>query len=124
MVFHHSLLLTASVEVDDDLSNVAVLSRQILSEELDCKPGDIADFELSVCDVQASCIGGARNDFKFSGRLDNLASSYCALRGLVDSCKNPADLAEESSIRVVALFDNEEVSAQLKNCDCSFGLNI
>ncbi|KAL3688435.1 hypothetical protein R1sor_014744 [Riccia sorocarpa] len=84
---------------------------QILSEELECKPGDIADFELNVCDVQPSCIGGARNEFIFSGRLDNLASSYCALRGLVDSCKNPAALADESSIRVVALFDNEEVGS-------------
>ncbi|KAL2630510.1 hypothetical protein R1flu_015196 [Riccia fluitans] len=84
---------------------------QILSEELECKPGDIADFELNVCDVQPSCIGGARNEFIFSGRLDNLASSYCALRGLVDSCKDPGALTDETSIRVVALFDNEEVGS-------------
>lgn len=69
------------------------------------------DFELNVCDTQPSCVGGARKEFIFSGRLDNLASSYCALRALLDTCPDSASLADESCIRAIALFDNEEVGS-------------
>ncbi|XP_076946982.1 putative aspartyl aminopeptidase [Bidens hawaiensis] len=90
--FHHPLLM------------------QILSEELGCEIDDIANIELNICDTQPSCLGGANNEFIFSGRLDNLASSFCALRALVDSC-GPQDLSDEHAIRMVALFDNEEVGS-------------
>jgi hypothetical protein len=84
---------------------------QILAEELNCTVEEILDFELSVCDTQPSCIGGARKEFIFSGRLDNLASSFCALRALLDTCEDAASLTDESCIRAVALFDNEEVGS-------------
>ena len=71
--------------------------------------GDIVNIELNVCDTQPSCLGGGNNDFIFSGRLDNLASSYCALRALIDSSKSSSGLSSEHAIRMVALFDNEEV---------------
>ncbi|MFS8012294.1 putative aspartyl aminopeptidase [Helianthus anomalus] len=86
------------------------LLMQILSEELGCEVDDIANIELNICDTQPSCLGGANNEFIFSGRLDNLASSFCALRALVDSC-GPEDLSDEHAIRMVALFDNEEVGS-------------
>ncbi|KAK4480416.1 hypothetical protein RD792_013489 [Penstemon davidsonii] len=87
------------------------LLMQILSDELGCKAQDIASIELNVCDTQPSCLGGAYKEFVFSGRLDNLASSFCALRALVDSCATPASLENEHAIRMVALFDNEEVGS-------------
>lgn len=87
---------------------------QILSNELGCKVDDIANIELNICDTQPSCLGGAKNEFIFSGRLDNLASSFCALRALVDS-SGPNDLSDEHAIRMVALFDNEEVRQLLKS---------
>jgi aspartyl aminopeptidase len=46
----------------------------------------------------------------FTGRLDNLASSYCALRALLDTVADDEWLAQEKSVQMVALFDNEEVS--------------
>lgn len=88
------------------------LLMQILSDELCCGIEDIASVELNVCDTQPSCLGGANNEFIFSGRLDNLASSYCALRALVDSCGTPGDLKSEHAIRMIALFDNEEVGSE------------
>ncbi|XP_078434780.1 Zn-dependent exopeptidases superfamily protein [Wolffia australiana] len=84
---------------------------QILSSELGFEADEIASLELNICDVQPSCLGGGNNEFIFSGRLDNLASSYCALRALIDSCSSPQDLQDENSIRMVALFDNEEVGS-------------
>ncbi|GMN64622.1 hypothetical protein TIFTF001_033677 [Ficus carica] len=87
------------------------LLMQVLSDELGCDFEDIVDIELNVCDTQPSCLGGGNNEFIFSGRLDNLASSYCALRALVDSSKSNNDLSSEHAIRMVALFDNEEVGS-------------
>lgn len=80
-----------------------------MSDELSCDIGDLVDIELNICDTQPSCLGGGNNEFIFSGRLDNLASSYCALRALIDSSKSSTDLSSEHAIRMVALFDNEEV---------------
>jgi aspartyl aminopeptidase len=82
----------------------------ILAEELKCEPEDIIDFELNVCDTQKSQIGGATNEFIFSGRLDNLCSSFCALKALIDASKD-ASLQKHKGARVVALFDNEEVGS-------------
>ncbi|MED6159166.1 hypothetical protein PIB30_039769 [Stylosanthes scabra] len=84
------------------------LLMQVLSDELNCDVDDIVSVELNVCDTQPSCLGGGNDEFIFSGRLDNLASSYCALRALIDSCESPGDLADEHAVRMVALFDNEE----------------
>lgn len=75
--------------VDRDGFHVARISSelaelQILSDELACKPEEIVDFDLQVCDTQLSIIGGALKEFVFSGRLDNLCSSFCSLKVLWD----------------------------------------
>jgi aspartyl aminopeptidase len=81
---------------------------KLLAEELSCDPEDIVDFELQLCDTQPSAVGGALNEFVFSGRLDNLCSSWQSLTALIDSVDS---LAEEESVRMVALFDHEEVGS-------------
>ena len=52
---------------------------ELIADELRCDVGDVADFDLQLCDVQPSTIGGARNEYIFSGRLDNLSSCYASL---------------------------------------------
>lgn len=53
---------------------------ELLSSQLGVAPSSIVDFELHVCDVQPGMLGGARDEFVFAGRLDNLAMSYVALQ--------------------------------------------
>lgn len=52
----------------------------VLADELGCAVSSIVDFELNVCDTQPSTVAGASSEFIFSGRLDNLAMSFCALK--------------------------------------------
>ncbi|KAG5069492.1 hypothetical protein JHK85_001869 [Glycine max] len=70
---------------------------RVLSDELNGNVDDIVNIELNVCDTQPSCLGGGNNEFIFSGRLDNQASSYYALRALIDSRESPGDLAKVGS---------------------------
>lgn len=86
---------------------------QLLAEELgeDVSVDNIVDFELQLCDTQPSAVGGALREFVFSGRLDNLASSYQALTALIHSCQGEGALEEEVNVRLVALFDHEEIGS-------------
>lgn len=80
----------------------------LMAKELQCKPEDIREFELSVTDFAPSTIGGARDEFIFSPRLDNLMSCYCAVESLL---AEENSLADDPDIRVIALFDHEEVGS-------------
>ena len=57
------------------------------------------------------CSAGIDNEFLFSGRLDNLAMSYCSLAALIDCYPTEQQLADESTIKAIALFDHEEVGS-------------
>jgi len=87
------------------------LLQTLLSAELGCAPDDIADFELQVVDTQAATLGGAYDEFIYSGRLDNLTSCYTSLAALLASSSDDS-LAEEGAVRVLAHFDHEEVGSQ------------
>ncbi|CAN6578544.1 unnamed protein product [Malus baccata var. baccata] len=90
---HHSLLL------------------QLLADQLGCEPEHISDFELQACDTQPSIVAGAAKEFVFSGRLDNLCMSFCSLKALIDATSSDSNLEDESGVRMVALFDHEEVGS-------------
>ncbi|KAH3764405.1 aspartyl aminopeptidase [Pelomyxa schiedti] len=80
----------------------------MLAREIGCSPEAICNFELALCDSQPATIGGVLGDYIFSQGLDNLNGSFCALQGFLQST---ASLATEKNIRMIFLFDHEEVGS-------------
>lgn len=70
----------------------------------------IKDFELCLYGYQDAAIGGLLEEFIFAPRLDNLMMSYTSIQALVKSLEN-GSLEKDSTIRMVALFDDEEVGS-------------
>ncbi|KAL4897684.1 peptidase M18 [Aspergillus ambiguus] len=85
---------------------------ELIAAEAGVKPADILDFEMLLFDTQKSCLGGMLEEFIFSPRLDNLNSSFCATVGLIDSVAAATALDDEPSIRLIALFDHEEIGSR------------
>lgn len=83
----------------------------LLAAELGISVEQIQDFELSLYDTQPASIGGINNEFIHSPRLDNQMSCFCATEALIDSLSSADSLNVSSSIRAIALFDNEEVGS-------------
>ena len=61
-------------------------------------------------DTQPPAIGGIHDEFIFSPRLDNLFNTYCALQGLLEVSEEEG-LGEEKNVRMICLYDNEEVGS-------------
>ncbi|KAL8704685.1 MAG: hypothetical protein Q9201_002179 [Fulgogasparrea decipioides] len=72
----------------------------------------VVDFELVLYDTQKACIGGLNDELIFSARLDNLGMSYCSTMGLINSLSSPSALDDEPCIRLVSLFDHEEIGSE------------
>ena len=88
------------------------LLTRLIGAEIGERAEDIVDLELQLIDLQPTAIGGINNDQLFSGRLDNLCSSYQCARALVDGAVDPSDpLAEQTNVRIALLFDHEEVGS-------------
>lgn len=81
----------------------------LIAKECNSEPSKIEDFELILFDHQKSTIGGLNDEFIFSPRLDNLVSCFCAAKGL---CESGSTLSEDSGIRLISLFDHEEIGSQ------------
>ena len=104
--------------------------RNIILKELnkDCeKPiinsgEQIVDYDLVLYDSQAPNLIGLNKEFLASGRLDNLGSSIPALYAMINASKDEL-LSEQSSINIIALFDNEEIgSMTYQGADSNFFL--
>ena len=84
---------------------------ELIAKEAGVTVEDVLDFELILYDTQKSCIGGMSEELMFSPRLDNLCMSFCSTKGLIDSVKASDSLENESCIRLISLFDHEEIGS-------------
>ena len=71
---------------------------------------DIVSYDLVLYDTQPSRLIGVNKEFVSSGRMDNLGSSIPALYSMLESSKDEI-LNEQTSINMIALFDNEEIGS-------------
>lgn len=84
----------------------------IVAEEAGVEPNSIIDFELVLYDTQKSVIGGLNNELIFSARLDNLMMTYCSVDALIRSLHSSSALDNDSTIRLIACFDHEEIGSR------------
>ncbi|QPH02293.1 hypothetical protein C2857_006502 [Epichloe festucae Fl1] len=108
----------AQADEDEDFEPLEKMSERhhpavldVIAGELNAKVADIVDFELVLYDTQKPVIGGLKDELIFSPRLDNLGMTYCSVEGLISSVRESSSLSEDSTIRMVACFDHEEIGS-------------
>jgi len=84
---------------------------ELIAKEAGVEAADVVDFEMVLYDTQKPCVGGLNEELIFSARLDNLEMTYCSTMALIKSVAAPDSLEEESSIRLISLFDHEEIGS-------------
>jgi aspartyl aminopeptidase len=70
---------------------------------------ELSDLELCLYDTQKATIGGAKEEFIFSARLDNLVSSFCGVTALIEVLASMT--LDRSSVVCVFLAGNRRASA-------------
>lgn len=74
--------------------------------------GTIVNWELELFDVQPATVGGLNKEFIYAGRIDDKLCSWAALQALMES--QVYDTRHSSLIKVVGLFDDEEIGSLLR----------
>lgn len=71
----------------------------------------IVNWELELFDIQPATVGGLEKEFIFAGRIDDKLCSWAAIQALINSTDSNAS---SSQIKVVGLFDDEEIGSLLR----------
>jgi aspartyl aminopeptidase len=82
----------------------------LVAEHAGVNVSQIVDFELILYDTQKSCLGGLNDEFILSARLDNLNMTFCSVKGIISSVES-TPLDKDTTIRLVACFDHEEIGS-------------
>ncbi|WP_281964104.1 M18 family aminopeptidase [Serinicoccus marinus] len=82
--------------------------RDWLAGQVDVAPEDLLGFDAMTHDLTPARRIGGEGELVASARLDNLATSYAAVRALLQAVAAPGEAA---SVPVVVLFDHEEVGS-------------
>lgn len=69
----------------------------------------IVNWELELFDIQPATTGGLDKEFIFAGRIDDKLCSWAAIQALLNTSTSGS-----SQIKIVALFDDEEVGSLLR----------
>lgn len=101
---------STTVDGSSNTSRLHPLVLTLVAEKLGVDAAQIEDLELQLIDIQPSTLGGAGKELLFSGRLDNLCSSYQCLRALIDASSEES-FASSPNIQMAMLFDHEEVGS-------------
>jgi aspartyl aminopeptidase len=81
-----------------------------IATELNINITQIADYDLSLYDIQSSTMGGIQQEYIYSGRLDNLATVFNAVTAL-----SMYDVTESTDVSMIVCFDHEEVGSVSSN---------
>lgn len=85
---------------------------EVISKELGINAEDILSADLFLYNRQKGAFVGADGEFIMSPKLDDLQCAFSAMKAIVESEKS-------DSIKVAAVFDNEEVGSGTKQGACS-----
>lgn len=86
----------------------------LLAEASGVPAGDIVGHDLSLYDVTPAALGGARGEFVFAARLDNLASCHAGVAALTAAGAQ----GDVDTLPLLGCFDHEEVgSASIDGAD-------
>lgn len=103
--------------INKNFEREGYLERVIL-EKTGIKKEDIIDFDLYLYATEKGCLLGANEEFMSSPKIDNLASVYTGLIGLLEAEEN------QDRINIFVAFDNEEIgSATKQGADSNYLLN-
>jgi aminopeptidase I len=75
--------------------------------------GTIVNWELELFDTQPATVGGLDKEFIFAGRIDDKLCSWAAIQALIEADKS-GDTEDSSIIKIVGLFDDEEIGSLLR----------
>jgi aspartyl aminopeptidase len=90
-------MVNGELEKDDYLMN-------LLTEELDCKPDDILDFDLCLYEYQKGQFVGQNDEFISSSRLDDLWMVHAGLDAILSA-------APSACTKLLYCPDNEEIGS-------------
>ncbi len=87
--------------------------REQVAADLGVATDDILAWDLMAFDVQAPAVVGHHEDLFASARIDNLVSSFCAIRALIDAVTTgDAEGDESGRLPLVVLYDHEEIGSE------------
>lgn len=101
------LVLMRNVGADYESDEVAL--QHLLADEIGCDPADVLSYELTVYNADTVDPVGFDAEYISAPRLDNLTSCYACLQGILSAKQQQA-----SGIRMICLFDHEEVGSRTK----------
>lgn len=99
---------------------VNAITRKMNAEDHSTTASDIINWELEVFDTQPAQLGGLDKEFIFAPRIDDKLCTYAAIEALLASTSdtsaqdNPQLTDDDSVIKIVGCFDDEEIGSLLR----------